>query len=187
MRMILFSIFILSLLGCSNNPIEKDAQNTATAQLCLGTLNLPKNVAIQFEPIEDVRFLNEALGSPTKGKLCQGKVYKSRENSKVTLFRAWNSTNPNSQFGNWWAFQKPTGKIAAYRSEYEICYQWSPLDKLVSCTLKPDIKVVIGTGQSAECSEYLTYPTSDKQQIYLNDASASLYDCTTFDGEFSWK
>ena len=187
MRNILLSIFILTLFGCSSYPIEKESHNTDSAQLCLGNSNLPLNLAAQFEPIEDIQFLNEALGSSNKGRLCQGKVYKSKVNTKITLFRAWNSTNPNSQFGKWWAFQKPAGKISTYRSEYEICYQWSPLDKLVSCTLKPEIKVVVGTGQSAECSEYLTYPTSDKQQIYIDDASASFYDCTTFDGKFSWK
>ncbi len=48
-------------------------------------------------------------------------------------------------------------------------------------------KVVVGTGQSAECSDYLTYPVSDKQQIYIDDAANSLADCATFTGEFNWQ
>jgi len=107
-----------------------------------GSSNLPENLANKFEKIEDKELLNEALGLPNKGKLCQGQVYKSKADTQITIFRAWNSTNPNSKFGKWWAFQKPTGKISTYRSEYEICYQWSPLDKLVSCILKPEVKLL---------------------------------------------
>jgi hypothetical protein len=173
------TILVFTLFGCSSFP--------ATAQLCLGNSNLPANLENEFEPIEDPLLLNGALGSPNKGKLCQGQVYKSKEDTQITIFRAWNSTNPSSKFGEWWAFHQPTGKISRYRSEYEICYQWSPLDKLVSCTLKPGVKVVVGTGQSAECSEYLTYSVSEKQQIFIEDASTSVTNCTMFEGEFSWK
>jgi len=187
LRNILFSIFILGFYGCSSYQVDKDIQNPEAAQPCLGSTSLPENMATHFEPINDMQLLNEALGTPNKGKLCHGQVYKSKESSNITLFRAWNSTNPNSKFGKWWAFQKPAGKVSTYRSEYEICYQWSPLDKLVSCTLKPNIKVVVGTGQSAECSEYLIYPVSEKQQIYIEDASSSLINCSVFEGEFSWK
>jgi len=187
MRTILVSMLIIGLYGCASYPVETESQVTDTTQLCLGSTNLPESLESKFEAIEDIDFLNEALGSLKKGKLCQGQVYKSKESSQITIFRAWNSTNPNSKFGKWWAFQEPTGKISTYRSEYEICYQWSPLDKLVRCTLKPETKVVVGTGQSAECSKYLTYQASDKQQIYIDDASMSLTNCTIFDGEFSWK
>ena len=185
MRKILVITFIFSLYGCSSNPVE--TRVNSTAQSCVGSSELPEHLAIKFDAIDDEQFLKEALGLPNEGKLCQGKVYKSKEDSQVVLFRAWNSTNPNSKFGKWWAFQEPTGKVSQYRSEYEICYQWSPLDKLVSCTLKPGTRVVIGTGQSAKCSNYLTYPVSDKQQIYIDNASISLTSCAIFDGEFNWK
>ncbi len=185
MKNILSIILMFTLYGCSSYPIERETQNTA--QSCSGSFNLPEHLANKFEKIEDKELLNEALGLPNKGKLCQGQVYKSKVDTQITIFRAWNSTSPNSKFGKWWAFQKPTGKISTYRSEYEICYQWSPLDKLVSCILKPEVKIVVGTGQSAECSEYLTYQVSDKQQIYIDNASMSLASCTIFSGEFSWK
>ena len=89
--------------------------------------------------------------------------------------------------GKWWVFNEPAGKVSQYRTDYAICYQWSPLDKLTRCTLTPGAKLVIGTGQSAECSEYFTYPVSAEKQIYLNDAEAFVSDCTTYDNEFSWK
>ncbi len=185
MRKIFVVIFIFLFCGCSVFPVQKEMQNIDI--VCSGTTDLPEHLTDKFVPVEDARLLKEAIGGPSEGKLCQGKVYKSKAGTQITLFRAWNSTNPNSKFGKWWAFQEPAGKMSAYRLDYEICYQWSPLDKLVKCTLKSDTKVVVGTGQSAECSEYLTYPISDKQQIYINNASESVSDCTFYEGEFSWK
>lgn len=182
---ILTSLLVLIVAGCASYPAERSVQEAA--QLCLGHSNLPAGLISKFEATEDKRLLNDALGKPDKGKLCQGKVYKTKQNAQVTIFRAWNSTNPNSRFGKWWAFNKPSGKVADYRSSYEICYQWSSLDKLVRCHLKPGVSVVVGTGQSAKCSDYLTYPVSDKQQIYIDKASVSVENCTIFDGEFSWK
>mgnify|MGYP000199720540 CR=1 FL=1 len=181
------SLMAISLYGCASHYAESEAQTSVINNACIGSTHLTKGFSDKFDAIIDTQLLSSALGSPNKGKLCQGQVYKSKEGSEVKLYRAWNSTNPNSQFGNWWAFEAPSGEIAKYRSDYEICYQWSPIDTLVSCTLKPETKVVIGTGQSAECSDYLTYPVSATQQIYIENASSALSNCTGFKGEFSWK
>ena len=187
MKTILVIASVLTLFGCANVQIDNKYQNVNSEKVCLGSSELPNNIANKFEAVEDDLFLSKTLGIPQKGALCQGRVYKSKIDSKIILYRAWNSTNLNSKFGKWWAFNKPLGEISKYRSDYEICYQWSPLDKLVSCTLKADTKVVVGTGQSAKCSEYLTYPTSNKQQIYIDDPANSLIDCVVFNGEFTWK
>ncbi len=178
---------MLTFYGCASYQIESEIHNSEAEQICIGSTKLPDDIASNFEPIDDTPLLKEALGDPKKGKLCQGQAYISKKSSNIIIFRAWNSTNPNSKLGKWWAFTKPTGKISTYRSEYEICYQWSPLDKLVSCTLIPNTKVIVGNGQSTQCSEYLEYPVSEKLQIYINNASLSLTNCTVFDGEFSWK
>jgi len=187
LKNILLSIFILFFYGCSTHQIKSEVKNSETEQICEGSTELPNHIASKFEQIEDAVLLDEALGTPEKGKLCQGQAYISKESSDIIIFRAWNSTNENSKFGKWWAFSKPTGSVSTYRSQYEICYQWSPLDKLVSCTLIPNTKVVVGNGQSAKCSDYLTYGVSDTQQIYIEDASSSLTNCRVFDGVFSWK
>lgn len=186
MRNLLVSVLLLTLYGCSSYQTQSGVENTTDTQ-CVGSTQLPDQIAQHFEAIDDTVLLESALGDQNEGKLCQGQVYRSKENSSVVFFRAWNSTNQNSQFGQWWAFNQPAGKVAQYRSDYEICYQWSPLDKLVKCTLKPNTKVVVGTGQSALCSEYLSYAVSAQQQIYIEDASESLMNCTVFDGVFSWK
>lgn len=185
MKYILITTLTLTLVGCSSYVIEPEPKKVAP--VCIGNPELPQQFASQFEKIKDDKLLQAALGDPEEGKLCQGQVYQNSTNAQITLYRAWNSTNPHSKLGKWWAFEKPAGKISTYRAEYEICYQWSPLDMLVSCTLKPNTKVVIGTGQSAECSQYLTYPASKKKQIYIADASTALLNCRVLSGEFSWK
>ena len=187
---------LISLAGCAqlsqpvptNAPANTDAADTAAAvSVCEGSVELAPHLAEHFTAIEDAELLNQALGEPEQGKLCQGQVYEVNPDAKLTIHRAWNSTNPYSQFGKWWAFDQPAGKVADYREDYEICYQWSPLDKLVSCELKAGTKVVVGNGQSAKCSQYLTYGTSEAQQIYLVDAEAALTACEVLDAEFSWK
>lgn len=187
MKNIFAMALLLTLFGCTPVHIDTQSHGVKSEKICLGSTTLPENIASLFETIEDEPLLNKALGNPQQGALCQGQVYKSKKDSAIILYRAWNSTNPNSKFGTWWAFHKPLGNISKYRADYEICYQWSPLDTLVSCTLRGDTKVVVGTGQSAACSEYLTYPVSDKQQIYIEDSANSLIDCRVFNGEFSWK
>ena len=102
MKNILTTVLVFSLFGCSSYPIEKEVNNSA--QLCLGNSNLPTNLKNKFVPIEDIQLLSGALGEPSKGKLCQGQVYKTKVDTQITIYRAWNSTNPNSKLGKWWAF-----------------------------------------------------------------------------------
>ncbi|WP_428243296.1 hypothetical protein [Gynuella sp.] len=178
-RLLFLSVALLA--SCSSTPelVQTDE--------CAGTTELPADFQSLFSEVEDAALLNSALGSANNGKLCQGQVYQLNADASLTLFRAWNSTNPYSRMGAWWALQKPAGSIAQYRSDYEICYQWSALDALVSCELKPGTKVVIGNGQSAQCSQYLTYPVSAALQVYLPDADQSMINCSTAEAVFFWQ
>lgn len=165
---------------------DKTQSSTNTvASTCVGSPTPPAEFAPFLQQTSDPELLNAALGEPTKGGLCQGQVYSVTKD--FTIFRAWNSTNPYSELGSWWAFYEPAGKVAKYRSDYEICYQWSPLDKMTSCTLKAGSKVVIGNGQSAFCSEYLSYPASAALQIYMQDAGDQTDACSSFSGVFKWQ
>lgn len=187
MKNILITVSFLALLGCAHSDVATTTLPVEHSVSCLGDVNLPEAIANNFDAVDDDALLSKTLDKPENGKLCQGQVYKSKDDTQITIYRAWNSTNPGSKLGKWWAFDKPAGKTSKYRSDYEICYQWSPLDKMVSCTLKADTKIVVGTGQSAKCSEYLTYPVSSEQQVYIDDAQDSVLNCTTFDDEFSWQ
>lgn len=179
MKKILFSLLVVVIQGCAHGPVTKTPDRIRS---CIGTLDIDSQ---KFEPATDDVLLSQTLGEPLQGKLCQGKVFKSK--TRVTVYRAWNSTNPGSEFGRWWALKQPSGLTSAYRKNYEICYQWSPLDKLEKCTLKAGTKVVIGNGQSAKCSEYLTYPVSEKQQLFIPDAANSVADCQEYDSVIRWE
>ncbi|GIC76551.1 hypothetical protein [Moritella sp. F3] len=157
-----------------------------SAAECAGDMELPVEFSRKFTAVSDPALLAQSIGEPDEGKLCQGQVYVAKQNTQIMLFRAWNSSNSASEFGEWWALKSPRGQIAQYRSDYQICYQWSPLDKMTLCSLKAGAKVVIGTGQSATCSSYLDYPTSAKKQVYVANAEANLFDCNSYNAEFNW-
>lgn len=183
----------LFMVGCSTIEITDTAAQTepvvAVAQECPGVTELPESFQEYFEAIEDPELLNKALGEPDKGGLCKGQVYISKVDLPENFYRAWNSTNPYSEFGRWWAFGIPEGGTSQYREDYEICFQWSPLDRLVSCPLKAGQKIVVGPGQSAVCSEYLSYPASAALQIYIDNANDAFAQdsCLKAVDEFSWK
>lgn len=166
--------------------IEKVTEVNVLNSDCIGTTSLPDELAGKFKPVTDDELLTRSYGKPGAGRLCEGAVYELKQDADFLVYRAWNSTNPKSHYGNWWAYTKPVGKISEYRRDYEICYKWSPLDKLTRCTLKKGAKVVIGTGQSAVCSEYLTYPVSETQQIYIENAKEQMLGCEDSDAVFEW-
>lgn len=186
----LFSVF--SVLFCTACQTLPDSSSMARAQasqeiiLCKGDTSLPDEWAGKLTPISDPEKEKQALELPGKGGLCIAQAYQVNANTDLTIYRAWNSTNPNSRLGQWWASARPSGLVSEYREDFEICYQWSPLDKLVSCKLAPGSKVVIGTGQSAVCSEYLTYPVSAAKQIFILDAGNKTSECEDFDAVMGW-
>lgn len=190
--MLALSVALLS--GCavnSNGTNTTSAANNSevTAPIsnnnCIGSTTPPAHLQGQLVAITDDALLQQSLGEPEKGKLCQGQVYQTT--APIVLYRAWNSTNPGSELGLWWATGEPQGETARYRENYEICYQWSPLDKMTQCTIATGTKLVIGNGQSAYCSQYLTYPVSEHQQVYLTDAKTATQNCVQADAVFQWQ
>ncbi|KHT61478.1 hypothetical protein RJ45_22715 [Photobacterium gaetbulicola] len=182
MKWMLTVTLLVIVQGCASDPVPTTQVSEPS---CVGSTMISADLRDKFELVQDPALLSQALGEALAGKLCQGAVYQSTQ--EVIIYRVWNSTNPQSQFGQWWSFNRPSGQVSAYRKDYEICYQWSPLDKLVECTLKPGTKVVVGNGQSAKCSEYLSYPVSEKQQVYITEASESAMNCQSYDGVISWQ
>jgi len=184
MRKRLIMLGMVLLQSCAGQAVM---QGAGSSEGCQGTTALPPAIAGNFVPVNDPALLANALGAPEKGGLCQGQVYQSRENVQIPVYRLWNSTNPNSQLGNWWTFEQPAGLVSAYRENYEICYQWSPLDMMTRCTLEGGQKIVVGNGQSAKCSDYLSYPVSARQQVYISVAAVAVSGCTSYDAELQWR
>lgn len=177
MRLLVCLLMLVALIGCATSP----------PQPCKGDIRLPETLAADFEAIDDPALLAQSLGSPDAGSLCQGQVYRAKTGTAVRVHRAWNSTSAKSERGHWWVFERPAGSISDYRDDFAICYEFSPLDRLVSCTVKPGATLVVGTGQSIKCSEYLTYPVSAAQQVYIADATSALADCSVQQGYFDWR
>jgi hypothetical protein len=176
MRLI-FAVLIYSFCAFVHSQTER----------CPGSTDLPVDMAAKMVAVNDPQLLESAIGKINMGGLCMGQTYEVKADQQVAVYRAWNSTNPGSQLGSWWGFDVPSGAISDYRIADEICYQWSPLDMLVICTLEPGQRIVVGPGQSAVCSPYLTYPASSQQQIYIQNAKSKLKNCTVKRGQFSWK
>ena len=99
MKRIFMGVLVVVIQGCANQP-EVIGQSPTLS--CIGSTDIEGDLANQFQPVQDSELLAQALGEPLKGKLCQGTVYESTD--EVTVYRAWNSTNPHSEFGQWWSF-----------------------------------------------------------------------------------
>lgn len=122
--------------------------------------------------------LRVAEGATDKGGICAGKVITAL--AKVRVYRVFDQQQGSSTYGRWWSFTRPAATRQDYRSAYAICKEWSALDRLVSCAVKPAAAVVIGLTQSVACSEE-TFPKSDNLQVFIpnNRTTDTLYveDC----------
>jgi len=118
--------------------------------------------------------LLERARMPTdKGGVCAAKVFSI--SSPIRLYRVFSSGNPHSKFGSWWTLRQPDGTREDYRAENAICNEWSKLDRVVSCEVRPGSQIVIGTTQSAACSDGSIYPKSATNQVFVpNDGRAGI-------------
>ncbi|RVU37231.1 hypothetical protein EOE67_11605 [Rheinheimera riviphila] len=135
---------------------------TDTSGICIGNvLPAPAGLIAASDPL----LLQNALGAPGTGKLCLGQVLIVTEH--ILVYRVWDQTRPESLYGSWWSFNKPGNNLEQYRIDNAICPEWSALDVVSVCQVKIGSKLVTGPGQSATCSDKLTYPPSPVNQIYL--------------------
>ena len=183
-------LMVFGLVGCATQTNDspqtsREPAEPGSAFQCAGEVAAPALLATRLTEIEAPELVAQSVKGPEQGDLCQAKAY--RVNRSFEVFRGWNSNNPGSELGKWWAFTMPAGRISEYREDFAICPSWSPLDMMTRCTLKEGAKVVLGTGQSARCNPYLTYPASGEVQIYLDDGEHNLLQCTSYYGVFSWQ
>lgn len=188
-RLILLLMSWALLAACASHTSVSEQQTTesteSTPNQCTGEVTAPAVFAPMLTEVDRPELVTAALGASGVGGLCQAKAYLVSQ--EFDIYRAWNSQNPYSQFGHWWAFSIPSGKISEYRRDYAICPKFSPLDMLIKCNLKEGSVVVLGTGQSATCNANLNYPTSSTIQIYIADAAESTEACQSYYGVFSWQ
>lgn len=137
----------------------------AHADGCVGTVIKPPEGMV---PATDDALLASAIGAPGKGALCSGKVFEAKKAVKV--YRVWDASKSFTLYGSWWSFDKPVGPRDKYRLANDICPEWSPLNKMSSCTIKIGTKVVVGPGQSAQCADSLL-PASAVNQVKIPNDS----------------
>ena len=167
----LLLILILAVTGCSHIPSSAPPPATGIdGEACVGSVATPP---AGLQPITNAALMGLARFASGKGGVCAGSVYSVQ--APVVLYRVFDSTNPRSKFGGWWALTPPAGPRDKYRADYAICPEWSKLDRWVSCEVRPGTEVVIGTTQSATCGATLTYPKTAENQVYVaNNGQAGI-------------
>lgn len=140
-------------------------QQVAFAQACVGDVIAPP---AGMKETTDEALLASALGAPGKGALCKGKVFVAEK--PVTVYRVWDKDKAYTLYGRWWSFSLPVGPRDKYQVDNDICPEWSPLNIMSSCTIKVGTKVVVGPGQSAQCTDRLL-PASAVNQVYIPNDS----------------
>jgi len=153
----------------------------------------PTELKDKLKALDDYHTLNEeekqAVFDKDKGGLRWGQSYEVLEDG-IEIYRLWNSTNPNSKIGNWWSFVKPDKdeSVSEFRKKYVVCPEWSPLDRMITGTLRKGSIIVLGPGQSGKCNPFLTYEESLTQQVYvLNPTEAVNISSDTYYSSFGWK
>ena len=119
--------------------------------------------------ISDAALLASAIGAPLASALCKGKVFQTTK--PMTVYRVWDASKSYTMYGKWWTFDLPKGPRDMYRVKNDICPEWSPLDKLSSCTIKVGSKIVVGPSQSAKCADGSVLPASAANQVYIPNDS----------------
>lgn len=123
-----------------------------------------------LERVDDVALLDTVRLPAGKGGLCSGATYVARK--PVRVWRLWDGSRPWTAYGGWWALGAPLPPRERYREAHAICPDWSALDRLIVCELKPGAVVAIGPTQSADCGAARLPPTAHTQ-VYVQNQAAS--------------
>jgi hypothetical protein len=156
--------------ACTTLPFEANRIELGPDQIaCVGIA--PDTIG-GFTRIKDDALMAKALGESGKGGVCSAQVFLAT--SPGVVYRVYDGEKGASNYGKWWAFERPTGPREAYRAEYGICEEWSGLDRLIACEVKVGSEVVVGTTQSVSCKT-TSYPKTDHIQVFIPNDRASEY------------
>jgi hypothetical protein len=120
--------------------------------------------------VDDPAILAQAMGASLKGGICAGKAFKIER--PLQVYRLWDGSVATSQYGSWWALSRPSGSRDTYRQDYGICPNWSALNRLTVCTVKPGTVIVIGSTQSVQCDDG-SYGVSPSSQVFIKNNAAT--------------
>lgn len=154
-------LLMLTVSGCATVGGRGDAVGI-DGEACAG--HLPEAMA-GLVPADNPALLQQAQLASGKGGTCAAKVYSVQ--APMVLYRVFDSSAPFSRLGKWWSAVRPTGTVEGYRAAFAICPQWSQLDRLVSCEVRPGTQVVIGTTQSVTCPDGSVFPKTAEPQVFV--------------------
>ncbi|MDQ6965374.1 MAG: hypothetical protein Q9M23_00420 [Mariprofundaceae bacterium] len=162
-----FFLLVFTLFGgCAvHTPPSGQTISGIDGIACVGQVSTPPAGLVVAD---DDALLKTVLGSSGKGMLCAGKVYQATQ--AVRIYRVWDSAKTYTLYGSWWSFNPPQGPRERYQVENDICPEWSALDRMSSCSIKPGAMIVVGPGQSAECGQS-TLPKSAANQVFIPNDS----------------
>jgi hypothetical protein len=182
-RIVFSLLLLLASSGCATifrQATQMEAGVDGAA--CVGSIGSAPAALI---PATNSSLLGQAQLPTDQGGTCIAQVFSVT--SPLVLYRVFDSSNPYSKFGRWWALSRPAGPKDSYRSAFAICPEWSNLDKLVSCEVLPGTQVVIGTTQSAVCANGSTLPKTPEIQVFVpNNGKHGIYHVGACTEESPW-
>lgn len=180
-----FAALVLSLLlsGCASvvtntGSVDRGVDGIA----CIGSVKSPiEGLADSDNP----SLLLKARMSSGKGGMCSAKVV--AVTTPVVLYRVFDASRPYTKFGSWWSLTRPGDSRSEYRAANAICPEWSNLDRVVSCEVRPGTQIVLGTTQSADCADGSTFAKTAETQVFVaNDGRAGIIHVGACSAETSW-
>lgn len=164
----------LAISGCahlrSNLATEVKVESGIDGVPCVGAVESGAPGVVEFA---NAPLMAQAQRPSGEGYLCSAKSFAITQ--PVRLYRLIDSTQPYSKLGSFWSFDRPTGTREDYRARFAICKQWSQLDRLIACDVRPGTVIVVGTTQSADCGHDFTYSKTAANQVFVpNDGLAGI-------------
>ena len=151
------------LAGCAQLPGTPPPDIGVDGVACVGHIPAPPP---QLQPAANPALVSTAQLASGKGGVCAAQTYVST--APLVVYRVYDQKNGSASAiaGRWWALSLPAGPRDGYRADYGICPEWSALNALVRCELKPGAPVLIGTTQSVDCAQG-GYPKTAALQLYI--------------------
>lgn len=173
----------LLFVGCSSlTMVPGSDERGVDGVMCAGVVT---NSATGLFETANPALLSIAQRPSDKGGVCAARVFAAT--APVVLYRVFDSSWPYTKFGSWWSLKRPGGSKAAYRAANAICPEWSNLDRMVSCEIRPGTQVVLGTTQSAQCADGTLYAKTEETQVFVpNDGSVGIIHMGNCSEEASW-
>jgi hypothetical protein len=179
-------VLVLAISGCAQLPANLATVAKVDSGIdglpCVGTV---ESVAPGLVEFGNAPLLTQAQRPSGGGYLCSAKSFAITQ--PVRLYRLIDSTQPYSKLGGFWSFDRPSGTRDDYRARFAICKQWSQLDRLIACDVRPGTVIVVGTTQSADCGQSFIYDKTAANQVFVpNDGRAEIVHTGACTDEGAW-